>query len=77
MIDLLGNELSVGDVVVAVAHQRTSSTLYIGRVVKLTEKLVVVNTYKKEPDWRVKSSMRVSPYKVAKVDFNLRENLDV
>ena len=41
MTDFLGKELSVGDKVVALAHGRTSSTLYFGEVEKLATKMVI------------------------------------
>lgn len=72
MTDFLGNELSVGDSVVALAHQRTSSTLYLGKIVKLTAKMVVVNTINGEKDWRYDDVMRVSPTKVVKVNMAMQ-----
>ena len=68
MTDFLGKELSVGDKVVALAHGRTSSTLYYGEVEKLTNKMVVIKTDGSERDWRYNETMRVYPYKVVKVD---------
>ena len=69
MTDFLGHELNIGDKVVALAHGRTSSTLYLGEIEKLTNKMVVVKTVDSEHDWRYSETMRVSPYKVVKVNM--------
>lgn len=53
MQDFLGRELSVGDKVVAVAHQRTSSTLYAGTISRFTPKMVVIEVENPDCDWRV------------------------
>ena len=68
MTDFLGKELSVGDKVVALAHGRTSSTLYFGEVEKLATKMVIIKTVGSERDWRYKETMREYPHKVVKVD---------
>ena len=68
MTDFLGRELKVGDKVVALAHRRTSSTLYLGEVEKLTNKMVVIKTVDSEYDWRYEKTMCVSSYKVVKID---------
>ncbi len=68
MKDFLGNELSIGDRVVAVSHRRTSSTLYEGTITKLTPKMVEVETKGSEDDWRYEEKMMVSSYKVVKID---------
>ena len=69
MTDFLGRELEVGDKVVALAHRRTSSTLYFGEVKKLTNKMVIIKTIDSEHDWRYEETMCVSSYKVVKVDI--------
>lgn len=66
--DFLGKELNVGDKVVALSHKRTSSTLYLGEVEKLTDKMVVIKTVGSKHDWRYKETMCVSSYKVVKVN---------
>lgn len=68
MTDFLGKELIPGDKVVALSHNRTSSTLYLGEVEKLTNKMVVIKTVDSEHDWRYGETMYVSPYKVVKVN---------
>lgn len=65
--DFSGKELNVGDKVVALSHKRTSSTLYLGEIEKLTDKMVVIKTVDSKQDWRYNEVMRVSPYKVVKV----------
>lgn len=69
MIDFLGQELKVGNTVVAISHHKTSSTLYLGRIIRLTDKTVVIKTIKPKDDWRVKDVMTVAHYKVVRV-FN-------
>lgn len=66
--DFLGKELNVGDKVVALSHRRTSSTLYLGEVEKLTDKMVVIKTVGSKHDWRYEETMRISPYKVIKIN---------
>ncbi len=68
MTDFLGKELSAGDKVVALAHGRTSSTLYFGEVEKLAKKMVIIKTVGSERDWRYNETTRVYPHKVVKVD---------
>lgn len=70
--DFLGNELNIGDEVVALAHQRTSSTLYRGRISKFTKSMVVINTEGYDSDWRFSETMRVSPEKVVKISSNIQ-----
>ena len=72
MTDFLGRELKVGDKVVALAHRRTSSTLYLGVVEKLTNKMVTIKTAGSKHDWRYEETMCVSSYKVVKVDIEER-----
>lgn len=70
MIDFLGKQLSIGDKVVGCAHQRTSSTLYYGEIVRFTEKKIVVKIEGPEDDWRVQKSgeeRRVYPSSVVKI----------
>ena len=67
MVDFLGRELSIGDHVVALVHQRTSSTLYLAEIMKMTNKMIEVKAIRNEHDWRYDDIMRVSPYKVVKV----------
>lgn len=71
--DFLGNELNIGDEVVALAHQRTSSTLYRGRISKFTKSMVVINTEGYDSDWRFSETMRVSPEKVVKISSNINQ----
>lgn len=66
--DFLGKELNVGDKVVALSNRRTSSTLYLGEVEKLTDKMVVIKTVGSKHDWRYEETMRVSSYKVIKIN---------
>lgn len=66
--DFLGKELNVGDKVVALSHKRTSSTLYLGEVEKLTDKMVIIKTVGSKHDWRYEETMRVSSYKVIKIN---------
>ncbi|WP_251316757.1 hypothetical protein [Flintibacter muris] len=68
--DFLGQELNIGDKVVALSHKRTSSTLYLGEIEKLTDKMVVIKTVDSKHDWRYEETMRVSSYKVVKVETN-------
>ena len=68
--DFLGQELNIGDKVVALSHKRTSSTLYLGEIEKLTDKMVVIKTVDGKHDWRYEETMRVSSYKVVKIDAN-------
>lgn len=68
MTDFLGKKLSVGDKVVALAHGRTSSTLYRGEIEKLTNQMVIIKTVGSKRDWRYNETMRVYPHKVVKVD---------
>lgn len=67
MKDFLGQELSIGDKVVALTHQRTSSTLYLGVIEKLTDKMVVIKAEGAENDWRYHDVMRTYPDKIVKV----------
>lgn len=67
MKDFLGKELSTGDKVVALAHRRTSSTLYLGVIEKLTDKMIVIKAEGAENDWRYHDVMRTYPDKVVKV----------
>ena len=53
---------------VALAHGRTSSTLYFGEVEKLAKKMVIIKTVGSERDWRYNETMRAYPHKVVKVD---------
>lgn len=69
MVDFLGQELNVGDKVVGLAHQKTSSTLLLGTVSKITEKMVAIETIKKEPDWRYGNVIRLTPEKIVKVNI--------
>ena len=62
--DFLGQELNVGDKVVALSHKSTSSTLYLGKVERLTNAMVVIKTVDSEHDWRYSETMLVFPYKV-------------
>lgn len=66
--DFLGQELNIGDKVVALSHKRTSSTLYLGEIEKLTDKMVVIKTVDSKHDWRYEETMRVSSYKVIKIN---------
>lgn len=67
MTDFLGNELNVGDSVVALAHKSTSSTLVMGEIEKITDKMVRIKTIGSENDWRFDATMRVYPDKVIKI----------
>lgn len=50
MKDFLGNEIHIGDMVVALRYQRTSAELYKAEVLKITPKMVQVQTnYKFDP----------------------------
>lgn len=66
--DFLGQELNIGDKVVALSHKSTSSTLYLGEIEKITRKMVVVKAFNRDHDWRYDEVMRVSPYKVVKMN---------
>ncbi len=67
MKDFLGNEINIGDIVVALAHQSTSSCLYEGEIIDVTSRWVVIKVFNSEEDWKLKDIMRVSPCKVVKV----------
>lgn len=69
MVDFLGKELHVGDKVVGLAHRRTSSTLYLGKVIRITNKMIEVETSSSNDDWRYDKYMRVSPNKVVMVNL--------
>ena len=66
--DFLGQELNIGDKVVALSHKSTSSTLYLGEIEKITSKMVVVKAFNSNHDWRYDEVMRVSPYKIVKMN---------
>lgn len=76
MTDFLGRKLKIGDKVVALAHRRTSSTLYRGVIEKITNKMVTIKTAGSKHDWRYEETMCVSPYKVVKVDIEKRSDND-
>lgn len=71
MLDFLGKELTIGDKVVGVAHQRTSSILFYGEITRFTEKLVVVKLEAPENDWRlghrIGEERKICPYNVVKI----------
>lgn len=69
MVDFLGKELHVGDKVVGLVHRRTSSTLYLGKVIRITNKMIEVETSSSNDDWRYDKYMRVSPNKVVMVNL--------
>ena len=66
--DFLGQELNIGYKVVALSHKSTSSTLYLGEIEKITSKMVVVKAFNSNHDWRYDEVMRVSPYKIVKMN---------
>lgn len=45
MKDFLGNEIHIGDVVVALRYQRTSAELYKAVVLKITQKMVLLQIH--------------------------------
>ena len=53
--DFLGQELNIGDKGVALSHNSTS-------------KMVVVKAFNSNHDWRYDEVMRVSPYKIVKMN---------
>lgn len=68
MKDFLGRELQVGDKVVVLAHNKTSSTLYKAQVIKIAEKKVQVKALQKS-GWQFSEISYKDPHKLVKVDF--------
>lgn len=68
MKDFLGRELQVGDKVVVLAHNETSSTLYKAQVIKIAEKKVQVKALQKS-SWKFSEISYKDPHKLVKVDF--------
>lgn len=74
MKDFLNNKLSVGDMVVFLHHERTSSHLRLGKIVKLTDKMVTAETSYEDNYKRV---WRFSPYKAVRVSERERGKNDL
>lgn len=72
MKDFIGNKLSIGDMVVFLHHERTSSHLHLGKIVKLTDKMVTAETNHDN----YKRVWRFSPYKSVKVSEYEKEESD-
>lgn len=68
MVDFLGQKLIIGDKVVVLAHQKTSSTLYKAKIIGVTEKRVKVRSLE-ESSWMFPAITYKEPNKVVKVDF--------
>lgn len=68
MKDFLGRELAVGDEVVWLDHQHTSSMFYRGKVTRFTPQKVGIETFS-EDGTHVWSNLKL-PYHVVKVEWS-------
>lgn len=72
--DFLGNEIKIGDKVVAMRYRGTSALLYEGIVEKVSPKTVCVKKKYKGYDWGMYDVMRVDSGKVVVInDIAIKE----